>query len=273
MTDHSDSSDSSDLSENRWSKNYIPKEDAETRVGEGRPEFDASQLIDGESGGASTEACSTQAEEPESTGEETKQDLEQDLEQEKIAEIESLEDSEEREEPQDSQDSEKQASDEAELSPLRKYILSMAASLIFLWLPFAINACLASNIVAESARLQAIINIFTAAAPVIALILVTACGDKSAKSWAIIGIVIYLLSSAVIGGLPLAFKCAATYQALMKDSDPNLVKLNEEAVQSGTRLVLYSYNQPLERTKRILRSEQRVFPGLILVKLQGAKND
>lgn len=269
MTDPSDSSDSSDLSENRWSKNYIPKEDAETRVGEGRPEFDASQEIDGESGGASTEACSTQAEEPESTREETKQDLEQ----EKIAEIESLEDSEEREEPQDSQDSEKQASDEAELSPLRKYILSMAASLIFLWLPFAINACLASNIVAESARLQAIINIFTAAAPVIALILVTACGDKSAKSWAIIGIVLYLLSSAVIGGLPLAFKCAATYQALMKDSDPNLVKLNEEAVQSGTRLVLYSYNQPLERTKRILRSEQRVFPGLILVKLQGAKND
>lgn len=269
MTDHSDSSDSSDLSENRWSKNYIPKEDAETRVGEGRPEFDDSQEIDGESGGASTEACSTQAEESESIGEETKQDLEQ----EKIAEIESLEDTEEREEPQDSQDSEKQASDKAELSPLRKYILSMAASLIFLWLPFAINACLASNIVAESARLQAIINIFTAAAPVLALILVTACGDKSAKSWAIIGIVIYLLSSAVIGGLPLAFKCAATYQALMKDSDPNLVKLNEEAVQSGTRLVLYSYNQPLERTKRILRSEQRVFPGLILVKLQGAKND
>ena len=79
MTDPSDSSDSSDLSENRWSKNYIPKEDAETRVGEGRPEFDASQEIDGESGGASTEAGSTQAEESESIGEETKQDLEQDL--------------------------------------------------------------------------------------------------------------------------------------------------------------------------------------------------
>lgn len=272
MTDSSDSSDSSDLSENRWSKDYIPKEDAETRVGESRPEFDVFQETKTASSGGRTELGPTQAEEPESTREESKQELEQELEQnlEKIAENEPLEGSEEREE---TQESEKLDEDEAELSPLRKYILSMAASLIFLWLPFAINACLASNIVAESARLQAIINIFTASAPVIALVLVTICGEKSAKSWAVIGIVLYLLASVIIGGLPLAFKCAATYQALMKDSDPNLVKLNEEAVQSGTRLVLYSYNQPLERTKRILRSEQRIFPGFLLVKLQGAKSD
>ncbi len=268
MTDSSDSSDSSDLSENRWSKDYIPKEDAETRVGESRPEFDVFQAIKTDSNGGRTELGPTQAEEPESTREESKQEFEQNLE--KTAENEPLEDSEEREE---TQESEKLDADEAELSPLRKYILSMAASLIFLWLPFAINACLASNIVAESARLQAIINIFTASAPVLALVLVTICGEKSAKSWAIIGIVVYLSASVIIGGLPLAFKCAATYQALMKDSDPNLVKLNEEAVQSGTRLVLYSYNQPLERTKRILRSEQRIFPGFLLVKLQGAKSD
>lgn len=268
MTDSSDSSDSSDLSENRWSKDYIPKEDAETRVGESRPEFDVFQETKTASSGGRTELGPTQAEEPESTREESKQEFEQNLE--KIAENEPLEGSEEREE---TQESEKLDEDEAELSPLRKYILSMAASLIFLWLPFAINACLASNIVAESARLQAIINIFTASAPVIALVLVTICGEKSAKSWAVIGIVVYLLASVIIGGLPLAFKCAATYQALMKDSDPNLVKLNEEAVQSGTRLVLYSYNQPLERTKRILRSEQRIFPGFLLVKLQGAKSD
>ncbi len=268
MTDSSDSSDSSDLSENRWSKDYIPKEDAETRVGESRPEFDVFQEIKTDSSDGRTELGPTQAEEPESTREESKQEFEQNLE--KIAENEPLEGSEEREE---TQESEKLDEDEAELSPLRKYILSMAASLIFLWLPFAINACLASNIVAESARLQAIINIFTASAPVLALVLVTICGEKSAKSWAIIGIVLYLLASVIIGGLPLAFKCAATYQALMKDSDPNLVKLNEETVQSGTRLVLYSYNQPLERTKRILRSEQRIFPGFLLVKLQGAKSD
>lgn len=178
------------------------------------------------------------------------------------------------EDPADS-DSGESKSEAAAADPLKQYVLAMSTSLFLIWLPFAINATgvLGGKYEFAGARAQAMVNIFTACAVPISLIGIIVCGGKTKSIWASVGLALFLVVALAVGGLPLAFKAAGTWQALMRDSDPNLQKLNEEPVNPRTRLVLYSYNPPLERTRRVLRAEEEVLPGVLLIKLQAQKSD
>lgn len=162
-----------------------------------------------------------------------------------------------------------------EADPLKQYVLAMSTSLFLIWLPFALNATgvLGGKYEFAGARAQAMVNIFTACAVPLSLVGIIVCGGKAKSIWASVGLALFLVVALSVGGLPLAFKAAGTWQALMRDSDPNLQKLNEEPVNPRTRLVLYSYNPPLERTRRLLRAEEEVLPGVLLIKLQAQKSD
>lgn len=172
-------------------------------------------------------------------------------------------------------ESEAEESSAPEADPLKQYVLAMSTSLFLIWLPFALNATgvLGGKYEFAGARAQAMVNIFTAIAVPASLIGIIVCGGKTKSLWASVGLAAFLVVALSVGGLPLAFKAVGTWQALMRDRDPNLQKLNEEMVNARTKLVLYSYNPPLERTRRVLRAEEEVLPGILLIKLQAQKSD
>ncbi len=172
-------------------------------------------------------------------------------------------------------DSEAEEASAPEADPLKQYVLAMSTSLFLIWLPFALDATgvLGGKYEFAGARAQAMVNIFTAIAVPASLIGIIVCGGKTRSLLASVGLALFLVVALSVGGLPLAFKAAGTWQALMRDRDPNLQKLNEEMVNARTKLVLYSYNPPLERTRRVLRAEEEVLPGILLIKLQAQKSD
>ena len=137
-------------------------------------------------------------------------------------------------------ESEAEESSAPEADPLKQYVLAMSTSLFLIWLPFALNATgvLGGKYEFAGARAQAMVNIFTAIAVPASLIGIIVCGGKTKSLWASVGLAAFLVVALSVGGLPLAFKAAGTWQALMRDRDPNLQKLNEEMVNARTRLVL-----------------------------------